>query len=359
MMCQTKSSSQTNVDSFISKLPAPTTTEEFNALVTDQSADFTNQDFKVPTSSPLREFQKGAGYQPLELLRGFAEIDGVKVSKFENRLNFVQPGFFGECNDMSTISFMHPFGIQTCGFAKQAITQEFCDSLSIANVLGMQIYPKGDPADAAIAVTLGKVQKYEFSGKYSLDATATAETLKDVKPTFSAGSCDNFALEVHLKIQFAPIADSTTGGFEITQAVADVVYGKVTAASAQDQLQLQRKTSLSWFENEHSRQNSGAPGYVKGSILKTGTLYTPPPANSGDEAEKPYIQEPIGGFPMLGADNTGKCLFIKEALIDPKTKIDTADMESIKDLKYFEDESLSFDDSLLTGCHIDLNYQEL
>jgi hypothetical protein len=92
--------------------------------------------------------------------------------------------------------------------------------------------------------------------------------------------------------------------------------------------------------------------------LKTGTLQTPAPANPGDEVPLPYILEPIGGFPMLGADNSGKCLFIKDAIIDPKTEIDKFDMESLKDFKYFDDEALTFDDSLLAGCHIDLNYQE-
>jgi hypothetical protein len=44
-MCQTKSSTQTNADSFITQVTAPTTVEEFNALVTDASVDFKTQAF--------------------------------------------------------------------------------------------------------------------------------------------------------------------------------------------------------------------------------------------------------------------------------------------------------------------------
>jgi hypothetical protein len=34
-------------------------------------------------------------------------------------------------------------------------------------------------------------------------------------------------------------------------------------------------------------------------------------------------------------------------------------MTNSQDLKYFDDPTLTFEDSIITGCHLDLNYQEL
>jgi len=53
--------------------------------------------------------------------------------------------------------------------------------------------------------------------------------LKAVKtPIFNStdGSCDNFALEVHLKVMFKPIEKSTMAAFEVTKVIVDIVYGK-------------------------------------------------------------------------------------------------------------------------------------
>ena len=34
-------------------------------------------------------------------------------------------------------------------------------------------------------------------------------------------------------------------------------------------------------------------------------------------------------------------------------------MKNVNDLKYFDDPTLTFEDSIITGCHLDLTFQEL
>jgi hypothetical protein len=70
-----------------------------------------------------------------------------------------------------------------------------------------------------------------------------------------------------------------------------------------------------------------------------------------------YIEEPKSGFYLRGADNSGKCYNIKTQiapLIGAKVAADYT-MEDASDLKYFEDPILNFDDSIVYGCHLDLD----
>jgi len=78
-----------------------------------------------------------------------------------------------------------------------------------------------------------------------------------------------------------------------------------------------------------------------------------------DQAKKPFIEEPVNGFPLIGADNTGKCTMIKTSLTDTSKTVTEYEVEDINDLKYFEDPLLTFDDSIVNGCHLDLNYDQL
>lgn len=92
------------------------------------------------------------------------------------------------------------------------------------------------------------------------------------KPTFTAGTCDNFPLEVHLKIGFKAL--TTTVGNEITSATLDIIYGKIVAAPLTAITSISRKNSVQFLEGTNSRANSGAPGYIKGMQLKIGKLNT-------------------------------------------------------------------------------------
>lgn len=65
---------------------------------------------------------------------------------------------------------------------------------------------------------------------------------------------------------------------------------------------------------------------------------------------------------MRGADNTGECYNIKKTIAaanDEQTEVSSYVMEDENDVKYFEDPILKFDDSIVYGCHLDLNFDEL
>lgn len=54
----------------------------------------------------------------------------------------------------------------------------------------------------------------------------------------------------------------------------DIVYGSITASSATTPVSITRKSSVFYKGSLEARKNSGAPGYIKGLNLKTGTLST-------------------------------------------------------------------------------------
>lgn len=112
---------------------------------------------------------------------------------------------------------------------------------------------------------------------------------------------------------------------------------------------------MTYVEDKYSRKNSGAPGYIKGKAVKTGTLEIPT-----NNPTKSHIKEPINAFPFIGADNTGLCYSVKDSIImSLKNEAKQFKMTDFKDIRYYEDPTLTFEDSILTGCHVDLNRKEL
>lgn len=74
------------------------------------------------------------------------------------------------------------------------------------------------------------------------------------------------------------------------------------------------------------------------------------------------------GFPLRGATNTGKCYYVNESIRDPTAKLTenftgtstvTPLIETADEKTYFEDPVLTFEDSLMYGCSLDLNLVEL
>lgn len=172
-----------------------------------------------------------------------------------------------------------------------------------------------------------------------------------VEPTFADGSCDNFALEYHLNLKYEPVPESSTEAatFKLTKATVDVVYGKLTPATVETLVQITRQTSIHFYSGDNSRRNSGSPGYIKGMPLKTGILSTK--VKDADPTADAYIVEPISGFYLRGANNQGECIKTAVAgdpgFFEPQT------------ISYFEDPLLTFDDSIIYGCYLDLNFVEL
>ena len=88
--------------------------------------------------------------------------------------------------------------------------QDYCQNdLSIANILNMNVYPDGDVKNEnPVPVTIDTIVKYNYGNaenSFAQDTTADNDTLiaSAKAPTFSSGTCDNFALEVHLKVLFS------------------------------------------------------------------------------------------------------------------------------------------------------------
>ena len=99
-------------------------------------------------------------------------------------------------------------------------------------------------------------------------------------------------------------------------------------------------------------------------MLKTGTLNTDGMSSLEAADKKQFIKEPVNGFYLIGADNSGQCFNIKESLTvgstdDRTTKTLDFVMENSSDLKYFDEPNVTFEDSIITGCHLDLNFDEL
>jgi hypothetical protein len=99
--------------------------------------------------------------------------------------------------------------------------------------------------------------------------------------------------------------------------------------------------------------NSGSPGYREMSRLRIGYSKQ---ANPNVEA---HIAEYKNGYVLRGADNSGKCYNIETSLSTPKTKTKKFLIKTENDINYFDDPLLTFEDSILTGCHLDMNYDEL
>ena len=54
----------------------------------------------------------------------------------------------------------------------------------------------------------------------------------------------------------------------------DIVYGSIKPDTPKTLVSIARKTLVTFKGNKEARKNSGAPGYIKGNLLKTGTLST-------------------------------------------------------------------------------------
>ena len=144
--------------------------------------------------------------------------------------------------------------------------------------------------DNFIPITKGIIKKYNYMESFDLNTDSTDEVLKalDGTPTFSSGTCDNFALEYHFRLKFDPIDSAGAGSFKLTEAYIDIVYGKLTPDATDSTVVVARKTSVEFFQDDKSVLNSGSPGYIGGKRLRIGEMSTSLPGNEyGDE----YIME--------------------------------------------------------------------
>ena len=108
--------------------------------------------------------------------------------------------------------------------------------------------------------------------------------------------------------------------------------------------------------------HSGSPGYIKGKPLLIGT---PIPTPGGSDSTAFYgVDYSHDGFSLRGADNDGKCYFLKEPVADG-ISADTGNwgdeltVETINEKRYYDDPVLTFEDAMVFGCTLELNAEEL
>ena len=211
-------------------------------------------------------------------------------------------------------------------------------------------------------VTVTKAKKYKYDGNFAQDTTTAEVDLKAVeKPTFSAGGCDNFALDLTLNIIYEAVPDKDVATFKITKAELEVTYGSLTNVPATEKKQISRTTSVNYISSADARKNRGSPGYRIGQKLKVGTkTQAPLQAGTLEANQKPYILEYKDGFSLRGADNTGQCYYIGKSIKKPETTATgTPLIQNVNELNYFEDPVLTLDDSTIYGCHLDFTFDEL
>ena len=125
------------------------------------------------------------------------------------------------------------------------------------------------------------------------------------------------------------------------------------------------KTSVSYFENKDSRKLSGSPGYLRGKPVVIGKVEKVEVSNEGGSTSlEDQININLNGFPLRGADNDGSCYYVDETVTTPIEKLsDSVDSLALIDnhlqRTYFEDPVLTFEDSLIYGCKLDLTLEEL
>ena len=319
-----------------------------------------------------------AGYQPFEYLQGSSfKVDpatGTPVSLFSDndRVSFSRPGIFGHCEDKTPALFMQNAKEDTCVVAYAPVTAQTCSNVNYAQILRML---RGDASTTELVVkpTTGamKFDLNSFREVTLLPAELTkvsSQEFLEAKFAESGGqcSCDNFVLEAHYKVFFDQ-SPSTANQFSIRDFVVDVVYGKLTQDCAKP-FTFNLKTSVIYLQDERGRAYSGSPGYLRGSPILVGKTSTITVSNAGQGTTS--ITEAIvtnkHGFPLRGASNDGACYFVDQAISGEKTKltdtyskplqypiIDTTDVKT-----YFEDPVLTFEDSLIYGCSVQLNHEE-
>jgi hypothetical protein len=113
---------------------------------------------------------------------------------------------------------------------------------------------------------------------------------------------------------------------------------------------------------------SGSPGYLKGKpilfgTVKNGTLTD----NSGNQEAYKEITYNLNGFALRGADQKGRCYSVnrRKDKNDPGTletitgAITKPLIDTVSSLTYFDDPVLTFEDSILYGCTMELTKTEL
>lgn len=83
----------------------------------------------------------------------------------------------------------------------------------------------------------------------------------------------------------------------------------------------------------------------------------------GTRAGEDQILIQDGGFPLRGSDENGYCYYVRNTedgeLEAGEFGYDLIKAETVNEPLYYDDPLLSFHDSMIYGCRMDLNLEEL
>lgn len=74
------------------------------------------------------------------------------------------------------------------------------------------------------------------------------------------------------------------------------------------------------------------------------------------------IEYNLNGFPLRGADESGHCYYVRDAISGTESSYLPRDgylINQVTESLYVDDPVLTFEDSILYGCTLDLTYDEL
>lgn len=168
--------------------------------------------------------------------------------------------------------------------------------------------------------------------------------------------------------------------FVIKNVIVDLVYGKSITGACSKRQALSQKTSLTFLSDDATvpftdglknfgHLQSGAPGYLKGQPILIGKKAKEMVNTAtGSQIEKEFIKYNLEGFPLRGQDQNGNCLWLKEPVTEFKASktytppTDNGVIEPLEDINeklYLDNSVLTFEDSMLFGCSVELTFDEL
>jgi len=155
----------------------------------------------------------------------------------------------------------------------------------------------------------------------------------------------------------------TPNEFVISKVKVDIVYGSAPKAVAEKPYIFNLKTSVQYLGSEQSVRYSGSPGYIKGKPLLIGAPAAAP-GGGADQAAFYGVEYSQNGFSLRGADNDGKCYFLKKPVADGVAEESVnwdADrtVEDVSEKRYYDDPVLTFEDAMIFGCTLELTQSEL
>lgn len=361
-MCAAKTGELEDTVAFVGPMDAAGTVSAFDALDASKTPGIRALTYQSKAGeAALAKYQANAGYQPYERVKGY--IDGSsRTTRPGSILNVQRAGVYGQCSDAGALNFMRPSERSTCGFIPKALDSAFCEGLSLEGLFNMKIYKTADTNGETIGITVGEVKKYSYDSENNdykeitlAEAAITALKGKKGKPDYSesgasvgprAKTCDGFVLEYRLRIKYTPITTQSTAAFTIDEATLDLVYGTMAVSNNEEQ-KIARVSSVSYYQTAESRVSSGTPGYLKQYPIRTASKVI-------RDTGKDEMAELKDGMYLRGADNSGECIQLTLGAGETyETKIKNFVPE------YTEDPLLTFEDSILYGCHLDLDFNGL